>query len=638
MSGLLSGRVIGRLRYGLFQAPPTGSTRRYRSSIPPSRLWPGRRRGSGGFIQPWRVVVLHALAARHSNGRALVPAVGYLRRSTEKQEQSLVDQRREIKRYAGDHGYQIVRWYEDDGICGDATEKRLGFLSMQRAAANGRDFDVVLCWDQDRFGRFDSLEAGHWIHPFRKAGVRLETVTEGKINWNDFTGRVMYGLKQEGKHQFLIDLSRNTARGQISNAQKGHLCGQAAPYGYDRILVDEAGQPKQRVRNGEKFAKPRSWHVSLVPSDDPEKVQTLRWLFEQYATTDIGIRSLVDDLNRRCVPSPRGGQWYMGTVRMILRNEAYVGTFVWAKRRLGKYHRVAAGEVKARDDGAQVGMNPREEHIVVPGAHPALIAPETFVAVQDRLTERKHQPSSHKRTNGDRYLLSGVVFCGHCGQKMHGSIKTRRKGGKVYTWETYVCSTYVMKGRSCGCGYHTVDQGELLTYVLKAVRALCFADGNREALTDDVREQIAQGQTVDPAEVVGLRAKVADLDKDLEHGTRRLLRAPDDVADLLAGELSALRRERDRLATQLAVLERPAASEDVPAEAERIVEHLWRYADELQAQIPAARLREIIRNRIDLYFDHVPRGTRIECPFSKGTLHFRQDENMFFLENRGDWI
>ena len=88
----------------------------------------------------------------------------------------------------------------------------------------------------------------------------LETVTEGPVDWNDFTGRLMYNIKQEGKHQFLRDLSnRNTARGKITNAEKGYLCGQAAPYGYDRMLVDESGEHRQRIGSGEQIAKPRSW-------------------------------------------------------------------------------------------------------------------------------------------------------------------------------------------------------------------------------------------------------------------------------------------------------------------------------------------------------------------------------------------
>ena len=113
------------------------------------------------------------MANKHSTRDGAIRAVAYIRRSTQKQEQSLADQRREIERYAKQYGIRILRWFEDDGISGDATEKRAGFQAMHHEATNGRDFDVILCWDQDRFGRFNSLEAGYWIHPLMKAGRPL---------------------------------------------------------------------------------------------------------------------------------------------------------------------------------------------------------------------------------------------------------------------------------------------------------------------------------------------------------------------------------------------------------------------------------------------------------------------------------
>ena len=318
-----------------------------------------------------------------------IRAVGYLRRSTERQEKSLEDQRREIERYADPNGYKILRWYQDDAISGDETGKRLGFQEMHKAACNGSDFEAILVWDQDRFGRFDMIEAGHWIHPLRQAGVQLVTVNDGPINWDDFTGRVVYSIKQEGKHQFLRDLSRNTLRGQISNAERGFLCGQAAPYGYDRMLVDEHGKHRQRIRNGEKFSKPRSWHVTLVPSDDPEKVVTAQWLFGHYAEVDVGLRQLAEELNRRGVPAPRGGRWQVGTIREILRNPKYLGQNVWGRRRMGKYHRAAGGEIRQRLDlDRRVKFNPEEEWTSKHDSHPALVDRETWEHVQRKLVER----------------------------------------------------------------------------------------------------------------------------------------------------------------------------------------------------------------------------------------------------------
>src|SRR5262249_7556358 len=121
----------------------------------------------------------------------LIPAVAYYRMSSDRQETSIPDQQAEVRAYATKHGDQIVREYTDLGISGDATEKRMHFQRMLRDATDKGDFEVVLCWDQDRFGRFDPLEAGYWVKPLRDAGIRLETVAQGRIDWEDFAGRII---------------------------------------------------------------------------------------------------------------------------------------------------------------------------------------------------------------------------------------------------------------------------------------------------------------------------------------------------------------------------------------------------------------------------------------------------------------
>ena len=109
----------------------------------------------------------------------LIPACGYIRMSSAQQEDSPEQQREQIEEYAAEHGYRIVRWYEDLGISGDDSKKRTGFRQMICDAENDCDFEVIITWKTDRFGRFDSLEAGKWITPLRESGVKLVTVTEG---------------------------------------------------------------------------------------------------------------------------------------------------------------------------------------------------------------------------------------------------------------------------------------------------------------------------------------------------------------------------------------------------------------------------------------------------------------------------
>ncbi|PJA74533.1 recombinase, partial [bacterium CG_4_9_14_3_um_filter_65_15] len=54
------------------------------------------------------------------NGK--IPAAIYLRRSTDRQEKSLGDQRKEILRYAAEHGFEVLAEFVDDGVSGTSGE------------------------------------------------------------------------------------------------------------------------------------------------------------------------------------------------------------------------------------------------------------------------------------------------------------------------------------------------------------------------------------------------------------------------------------------------------------------------------------------------------------------------------------
>ncbi len=61
-----------------------------------------------------------------ASGRKQV-AVGYLRRSTDRQEQSIPDQQKAIETYAEEYGFRMLRFYTDDAISGTSTAGRRAF-------------------------------------------------------------------------------------------------------------------------------------------------------------------------------------------------------------------------------------------------------------------------------------------------------------------------------------------------------------------------------------------------------------------------------------------------------------------------------------------------------------------------------
>ena len=82
----------------------------------------------------------------------MTPAVGYLRRSTVKQELSIDGQRDEVEKFAKQNDFNIIRWYIDDGISGSTGNERPQFKKLIGDAQALKDFQAVLAYDMARFG------------------------------------------------------------------------------------------------------------------------------------------------------------------------------------------------------------------------------------------------------------------------------------------------------------------------------------------------------------------------------------------------------------------------------------------------------------------------------------------------------
>ncbi|NIN10529.1 MAG: recombinase family protein, partial [Gemmatimonadales bacterium] len=148
------------------------------------------------------------------------PAVGYLRRSTDRQEQSIGDQRKAIQRYAEERGFEVLDFYVDDAISGTSADERKAFLRLiEDASADGCLFRYVLVYDIKRFGRLDNDEAGYYRFQLRRNGIEIVYVSEG-FNGDD-TDDLLRPVKQWQARQESKELSKVTIRGLVSRSSAG---------------------------------------------------------------------------------------------------------------------------------------------------------------------------------------------------------------------------------------------------------------------------------------------------------------------------------------------------------------------------------------------------------------------------------
>jgi site-specific DNA recombinase len=542
------------------------------------------------------------VSASHS-----IPAVAYYRMSTGRQETSIPDQREAVQKLAEREGYHVVREYVDEGISGDDTEKRTAFLQMRREADQG-DFDAILCWDQDRFGRFDTLDAGYWIKPLRDAGIQLVTVAQGKIDWQNFSGRLIYTVQQEGKHQFLVDSSRNVVRGMLTVARQGGWLGGVAPYAY---RLDRRSVEHKKGTKDEKFLTP----------GPAEEIRIVRWLFTEYAYNGATLGDLMDQLNRQGTPGPGGKLWGKTSVHKILTRPIYAGVMAWNRRHEGKYHEVKAGEIASVARTRKgIRINGREEWILREVPHLALVDQEIFDRVQRRLVENRDSCTPNR---GQRvFLLTGLLVCGHCGWPMHGAYLHR--GG----YNRYICGNYNIHRSQGGCQCNTVTESAMLDVLADKIATHFRQPEIVEALRAEIRRQEEAERKGQDNPVDSLNRRIADLDRKISAGTEKWLSAPPSLTEVIGQKLEEWRKERDRLHTERKELSRPAPTvEDLDAAVDRILKGMEKLRDNLDADPKGAKavLREIVA-RIECRFDHVPYGkTRQKSVLTSGTIELRED-------------
>jgi site-specific DNA recombinase len=297
----------------------------------------------------------------------------YLRRSTNgnSQERSLVTQRAELERFAVGEGYLIgeQHWFSDDALSG-GRDDRPGFQAIM-AAADRREFDVLLCYNSDRLSRQDPQDLAPYWARLNTAGVELHSVTEGLIETKTFEGFLMAIVRQKGKADYLEAVATHVAKGLRAVRLEGKWTA-PTPLGYSK-------------------------DADLYLHVDPESAKTVKQMF-RWRAAGRGYVWIAQELTRQGIRPSRADAWSGQSVGHKLCNELYV-----------------TGE-------KSVSMHSRAQHQklvetpqVVKVAEP-IIDRELWDAVR-KLDGR--QASGHWK--GDSYgaALSGLCNCETCGSLMY---------------------------------------------------------------------------------------------------------------------------------------------------------------------------------------------------------------------------
>jgi site-specific DNA recombinase len=291
----------------------------------------------------------------------------YCRVSTRQQAEdgsSLDSQEVACRRLAAAQGFTIIQAFKEDF---PGTELARPLLDQLRSGVKSGAYAAVFCYATDRLSR-SPVHLALIAEECQKCEVELVFVTEPLDSSPE--GQLLTFVRGWAAQLEREKIKDRTIRGKQARMKQGKLpqgtgrTGSAFGYSYNRVTG------KREVREEE----------ALVVAE----------IFN-FCDSGISPNRIAVILNERGITSPMGCLWDPRTVRFLLRNEIYVGK-TWS----GRTRRVHLG-------GKRVAYanRPVSEWVEIKDATPAIIAPELFSRVQERLS----RPFRVAGRVGEKYLL-----------------------------------------------------------------------------------------------------------------------------------------------------------------------------------------------------------------------------------------
>ena len=263
-------------------------------------------------------------------------------------------------------GWPVAGIYVDNDTSAYSGKPRPQYRRLLEDLSSGV-LDGLVVWHLDRLHRHPR-ELEDFFVVADRAGVRYLATVTGDVDLGTDDGRFHARILGAVARKESDDKSRRISRKQLELAREGKLSGGGTrPFGYDADFItirkDEAKLIREAARR--------------VLNGEP-------------------LRSVARDFTARGVRTPQGNGWPIAGLRRVLTSS----------RIAGRREHPAVGVVKAEWGG--------------------IIDIETHERLRRLLLDPKRSKFNGGALPARRYLLSGILACGECGQKIVGRAKIRR--------------------------------------------------------------------------------------------------------------------------------------------------------------------------------------------------------------------
>ena len=347
----------------------------------------------------------------------------YARVSSEKDEQlnSLDNQisyyRNFIKKNAN---WEFVEGYIDEGLSGMSTKKRENFHNMISDAKAGL-FDLVITKEITRFAR-NTLDSIQYTRDLLSYGVGVFFQNDN-INTLDEDSElrltIMSGIAQDE----LRKLSSRIKFGHQEAIKKNVVLGNSRIFGYrkdnKRLVIDE------------------------------KEAEMVRELFTLYATDRYSMKQIEEIFWNKGYRNNNGKKICHSTMSNTISNPKYKGYYVGNKVKIID---MFTKKQKFLPPEEWVMFKDETGEIV-----PAIVSEELWEQANAVLKRRSRDVKNRQNQCNHPNLLTGKMYCTHCGKLYYRKDSKDRKGNVLSRW---ICSGKINNGAD-SCPSFTIYEEEI---------------------------------------------------------------------------------------------------------------------------------------------------------------------------------
>ena len=321
--------------------------------------------------------------------------------------------------------WTFVPGYIDEGLSGISTKKRENFNRMIEDAAEDK-FDLVITKEISRFAR-NTLDSIQYTRQLLNHGVGVFFQNDN-INTLDEDSELRLSIMSSIAQDELRKLSSRVKFGHQQAIKDKIVLGNSRIFGYvkedGRLIIDE------------------------------EQAAMVRELFELYATDEYSMKQIESIFWEKGYKNHNGKRIAHTTMSNMIANPKYKGYYVGNKVKVidmfTKKQKFLPPEewVMFKDETGQIV--------------PAIVSEELWDKANTILKRRSDDVKSRQGICNHANLLTGKLYCTHCGAAYYRRESKDKHGNKNSRW---VCSGKLKNGTDA-CNSFAIYEDEIKPLIL----------------------------------------------------------------------------------------------------------------------------------------------------------------------------